>query len=108
MGSPVFASNDVLKRFPKTRIFISELDPIRDPSFEFVVRLKKLGVDVKSHLMKGYTHGFCSFDIKNVGIEEFHNGTIKTIEVFDELFFEKKHKHKKIIRGDSYNKKKEG
>ena len=54
-----------------------EADPLRDPSYEMGLRLKRLGVDVKLYLMKDYIHGFNSFDTK-MGVDEYHNGTIIT------------------------------
>lgn len=43
--SPVIAHDNLLKKFPKTRIMICESDPLRDPSYEFALRLTKLGID---------------------------------------------------------------
>jgi hormone-sensitive lipase len=44
--SPVFASDETLSKFPKTRIMIASNDPLRDESFRFTLRLAKLGVNV--------------------------------------------------------------
>lgn len=44
--SPVAASDEVLSKFPKTRIMIASNDPLRDESFRFTLRLAKLGVNV--------------------------------------------------------------
>jgi acetyl esterase/lipase len=85
MFSPVFASDDILKRFPPTRIMACEADPLRDPAFEFALRLKKLNVDTRLYLMKDYMHAFCGFDDKSFGIAEYHNGTLKTEEIIKEL-----------------------
>jgi acetyl esterase/lipase len=62
-----------------------EADPLRDTSFEFALRLKKLGVDAKLYLMRDYMHGFNNFDMKSFGITEYHNGTLKTEELLKEL-----------------------
>jgi len=64
---------------------VCEVDPLRDSAMEFMLRLKKLGVDTKLFYMKDYMHGFNSFDMKNFGISEYHNGTIKTLEIFRHL-----------------------
>jgi acetyl esterase/lipase len=60
--SPVFAPDSILAKFPPTRIMACEADPLRDPAFEFALRLQKLGVDIRMYLMKDYIHGFNSFD----------------------------------------------
>jgi hormone-sensitive lipase len=75
--SPVVCPDSILKKFPTTRIIACEADPLRDPSYEFALRLKKLGVDSKLYIMKDYIHGFNNFDMK-FGIQEYHNGTILT------------------------------
>jgi len=62
-----------------------EVDPLRDATFEFALRLKQLGVDAKLYIMKEYMHGFNSFDTKSFGITEYHNGTVKTEELLKEL-----------------------
>ena len=63
-----------------------EVDPLRDASFELALRLKNNGVDAKIYLMKDYIHGFCSFDMKSFGIDEYHNGgTIKSMQILKEL-----------------------
>lgn len=35
--------------------------------------------------MKDYIHGFNNFDLKNFGVKEYHNGTLKNFEIFREL-----------------------
>ncbi len=37
--SPILASDETLKRFPKTKIFIASNDPLRDHSFKLHLRL---------------------------------------------------------------------
>ncbi len=61
-----------------------EVDPLRDPSYELTLRLKRLGKDVKLLLMREYMHGFNSFDMK-FGIEEYHQGTLITERILKEL-----------------------
>ena len=63
---------------------VCESDPLRDPSYEFSLKLKKAGVDVKLILMKDYIHGFDELDIKN-GIKEYRNATNITEEIFREF-----------------------
>ena len=43
--SPVVAPDSILKKFPPTKIIACEADPLRDSSYEFALRLKKIGVD---------------------------------------------------------------
>jgi acetyl esterase/lipase len=82
--SPVFCPDNILAKFPPTTIMACEADPLRDPSYQFALRLKKLGVDSKLYLMKEYIHGFNSFDMK-LGISEYHNGTILTEDIMREM-----------------------
>ena len=37
--SPLYASDEVLKRFPKTRIMVANNDPLRDDSFRLTLKL---------------------------------------------------------------------
>jgi hormone-sensitive lipase len=37
--SPINASDEVLKKFPPTRIMIASNDPLRDESFKFTLKL---------------------------------------------------------------------
>ena len=48
--SPINITDEILKRFPPTRMMACEADPLRDGAFKFALRLKKLGKDVKLHL----------------------------------------------------------
>jgi acetyl esterase/lipase len=77
--SPVIASDNILKKYPPTRIIACEVDSMRDHSYDLVYKLRKSNVDARLILMKDYIHGFNSFDIKRIGIDEFKNGTSKTI-----------------------------
>ena len=78
------APDSILMKFPPTRIIICEADPLKDPSIEFSLRLKKLGIDSNLYIMKDYIHGFNSFDTP-LGISEYHNGTILTEEIMRDL-----------------------
>ena len=75
--------DDILKEFPRTRISAAEQDPFRDPILDLVVRMKKLGLDVKLIMMKDYIHGSHSFVYQNgVGIEEYMVGTQNATDTF--------------------------
>ena len=57
-------------------IFASEVDCLRDHSLLFFDRMLradkyKTANRVKVFYMREYIHGFCSMDIKPVGVEEF-------------------------------------
>ena len=103
--SPVVASDDILRHFPPTRIMACEVDPLRDASYLFALRLKKLGVDARIYLMKEYPHGFCSFDMKMFGIVECHLAVVKTNEIMKEYFEIEKPKNKKVKEAKKKNNK---
>ena len=71
--SPNYTPDHILKQFPPTRIYVAEIDPLRDYIFSFALKLKKLGNDCKVHLFKEYIHGFCQLDDKNLSVEEHEN-----------------------------------
>jgi acetyl esterase len=73
LTSPVLTPDEIMQKFPPVRIFCCECDPLRDQAFNFALRLKKLGGDVKLHIFHDYIHGFLSFDLKISGVEEYHN-----------------------------------
>jgi hormone-sensitive lipase len=44
--SPSFATDDVLRQFPKTRLMVASNDPLRDESFRFTLRLAYLSFTI--------------------------------------------------------------
>ena len=78
------SSDRILEKFPKTYLVACEADPLRDVSYEFCLKLHKLGVESKLYLMKDYMHGFNNFDM-SMGISEYHNGTLITEDLFRDL-----------------------
>ena len=84
--SPLSAKDEILAQFPPTRIICCEIDPVRDHSFAFALRLKKLGRDVKNYMLKDQMHGSCSYDMKKFGISECHSITVKTIKIMRKFF----------------------
>ncbi|CAD8043445.1 unnamed protein product [Paramecium primaurelia] len=65
MLSPSKASDDILKRFPKTRIQVGTYDPLHDESFRFLQRLIQLKRDARLIEYQSMPHGFLSFDVIN-------------------------------------------
>lgn len=56
--SPLLASNDILRQFPKTILLTTDLDPCLDENVEMAKQLRKTGVDVKLDVIHGLVHGF--------------------------------------------------
>ena len=44
---PMNLTDQILKKFPPTRIFLAGLDPIHDDGYKFAFRLSSLNKDVK-------------------------------------------------------------
>lgn len=86
IASPIMVQDQVLRRFPRTRILICEVDPLCDYIKHFVWRLNKLGVEVKANIMEGWTHGVLSFDLRSGGIPESHKAVVFNVEWFKEIF----------------------
>ena len=59
--SPYWASDEVLKQFPPTRILTTIVDPCLDDCVEFSKKLKNLNVDVHLDILEGLNHGFLNF-----------------------------------------------
>ncbi|GAM87946.1 hypothetical protein ANO11243_059740 [Dothideomycetidae sp. 11243] len=59
MTSPLtFASDEVLRQFPRTLIILADLDPLVDEGRNFADRLQKLGVDAAVVRAVGQMHAF--------------------------------------------------
>ena len=59
--SPGVADDKDLAQFPKTRMMLAGIDPLRDESIQFMHRLLENGVDVRAAEMEMMPHGFLSF-----------------------------------------------
>lgn len=59
--SPYWASDEVLKQFPPTKILTTIIDPCLDDCVEFSKKLKRLKVDVQMDILEGLVHGFLNF-----------------------------------------------
>mmetsp|Transcript_42267 Transcript_42267/g.30449 ORF Transcript_42267/g.30449 Transcript_42267/m.30449 type:complete len:132 (-) Transcript_42267:123-518(-) len=60
--SPIAIPDEILAKFPPTRFFASEADPLRDHSYSMSLRLKKQGIDTFMYMMKDHIHGFVNLD----------------------------------------------
>ena len=59
LTSPLtFASDDVLRQFPRTIIILSDMDPLIDEGRDFADRLQKVGVDAAVIRAVGQLHAF--------------------------------------------------
>jgi hormone-sensitive lipase len=59
--SPYWASSEVLKEFPATKILTTIVDPCIDDCVEFSKKLKSHGVDIHLDVLEGLNHGFLNF-----------------------------------------------
>lgn len=71
--SPGIASDEVLSKFPKTRIMVGANDPLRDESFKFTLRLATLGIDVFLREYLYMPHGFLNYNAPLLGMKEESN-----------------------------------
>ncbi|CAD8052530.1 unnamed protein product [Paramecium sonneborni] len=84
MLSPSKAHDDILKRFPKTRIQVGTYDPLHDESFRLLQRLIKLNKDARLIEYQSMPHGFLSFDVLN-GMSEAKQTVIDAQNILYEL-----------------------
>jgi acetyl esterase/lipase len=59
--SPVFATDEDLKKFPPTRLQIAGRDPLRDEALRLIDRMLTLKKDVKYIEYRNSSHGFWTF-----------------------------------------------
>ena len=61
LGNPYLYTNEmpkeILEKFPKTFIIVLGLDPLKDETLKFTLKLAELGVDVKTIEYKHWYHG---------------------------------------------------
>ena len=95
--SPIYAKSDLLAQLPPMRIFVAEIDSLRDHSLVFMDRyLQAKGITAETanneraqmrlYLCRDYMHGFCNLDTNHVGVEEYSKATRATCAQFRELF----------------------
>lgn len=68
--SPTMATDEVLARFPKTRVVVGDADPLHDSVVTFTHKLARNKVDVKLKVYEGCIHGVLSFLWPVVGVKE--------------------------------------
>lgn len=83
--SPIYTPPEILSRFPKTKILVAEVDPLRDQGVYFGLQLKRAGVDTEVFYFRDYVHNFLQFDDSTFGIPEFQNASKITLDLFKEL-----------------------
>ena len=74
--SPVLVKDEVLSRFPTTRIMVAQNDPLRDESFRFTLRMAKLGLDVFLKEYMYMPHGYLNYNAPLLGMKEESNEAI--------------------------------
>jgi len=73
--------DSILSRFPPTRLSIAGLCPLRDEQLKLIIRMAKLGKDIKGKEYKNFTHCFMSMS-KSHSIPEFD---IANKEILDSM-----------------------
>jgi len=61
--SPLYASRDIISKFPRTHITSCEYDPLSDESFAFADKLRFANVQVEHTVYRGVPHGILSLSI---------------------------------------------
>jgi acetyl esterase/lipase len=69
--STIYTPKSILRKFPKTKILVAEVDPLRDNGIYLGLNLKRAGVMVKIYYFKEYIHNFIQFDSTTYGIPEY-------------------------------------
>lgn len=88
--SPYIAPDEMFVKdgaviFPPTRMLIPGGDPLRDSSLLFMIRLAKLGVNVKGVDYQYQMHGFLMFNKPPIGFKESAMAVDTSIEYIQKL-----------------------
>ncbi|CAI2383830.1 unnamed protein product [Moneuplotes crassus] len=86
--SPGICPDNILQRFPPTRIMSAGNDPLRDEAYKFVLRLLDNGVDVTCKEYINFPHGFISLNIPVAGISECKEPINQAIKYFKEFIYQ--------------------
>lgn len=78
--SPYWASDEVLKQLPPTKIVSVQLDPCLDDCVMFAKKLRKLGVVVSLDVIDGLPHGFLNFSQLSKEARSGSNQCVKRIQ----------------------------
>ncbi|EAR88616.3 hypothetical protein TTHERM_00185900 (macronuclear) [Tetrahymena thermophila SB210] len=60
--SPIYASDELLRELPPTRILVGTNDPLHDECWRFLQKLENLNKDVKMVVYDQMPHGFLNYD----------------------------------------------
>ncbi|CAI2384024.1 unnamed protein product [Moneuplotes crassus] len=82
--SPGICPQNVLEKFPPTRIMTAGNDPLRDEQYRFVPKLVEAGVDVRCKEYLYFPHGLLSYNLPVVGIKECQVCIDQAISYFEE------------------------
>lgn len=83
--SPIYTPKSVLKMYPPVKIFVAEVDPLRDHGVYLGLNMKRAGVDIEVFYMKEYIHNFLQFQSSAFGIPEYQQAHDITIAQFKKL-----------------------
>ncbi|XP_057651044.1 hormone-sensitive lipase isoform X2 [Diorhabda carinulata] len=78
--SPIFATDEDLRKFPPTKVLSVEMDPCLDDCIMFAKRLKNVGNDVSLDILRGLPHGFLNFSLFSKEAHEGSNVCVRRIE----------------------------
>jgi hormone-sensitive lipase len=78
--SPYWASDEVLRQLPPTKIMSVQMDPFLDDCVMFAKKLKNLGVAVSLDILDGLPHGFLNFSQLSKEARSGSNLCVKRIQ----------------------------
>jgi len=64
------ADDEIIKRFPPTKVVVGSLDPLRDMSYRFVQKMVENNANVKLVEFTDFPHGFLSYWLPVIGFTE--------------------------------------
>ena len=79
------SSDEILAQFPKTRLLLAGICPLKDEGILLLNRLLKNGVDAKAVEARMMPHGFLNLAIKLQGMAEAYPCVIKAVDLLLEL-----------------------
>jgi acetyl esterase/lipase len=81
--SPLNAPEKLIKKLPKTRLFVGSKDVLRDQSWQFVEKLYNAGVDAYLYSFDHCVHGMLNVAVEtNVSAKIWHTVLISCITIF--------------------------
>jgi acetyl esterase/lipase len=70
MSPGLCASDEHLRQFPPTRLYLAGVDPLKDDGIWFLFRLLQNKVNVKGYDLRLMPHGFLSYMLPYKGMDE--------------------------------------